>query len=126
MVAFVADVQVVFELAHVQQLAAALILAADPQAFRLFVLRGWPRPARPGDVRRGFTEEIAHCSQSPDSSMPSSDGICLVRDRRGLAAAAREPYNADRGACIGAVYPRAVEDDGPPSVARRENVVAAS
>jgi len=52
--------------------------------------------------------------------------MCLVRNRRGLAAAAREPYNADRGARIGAVYPRAVEDDGPPSVARRENVVAAS
>src|SRR5437764_14710583 len=63
MLALVADLEVVLELARVQQLATALVLTADPQPIRRRVVGSRPRLPGHGDVRGRFTEQIAHAAR---------------------------------------------------------------
>src|SRR5207237_428836 len=68
--ALVTHPQVVFELANIQQLAAALVLATHPQPVAALVRGRWSRLPGYGHVLRRFTEQIAHVPVAHDSSTP--------------------------------------------------------
>jgi hypothetical protein len=73
--ALVADLEVVLELADVQQLAAAIVLAPHPEAVAAILLcrpRRGPRLPRDRDIGRLFAEEIAHLAVPQDSIKPLS------------------------------------------------------
>jgi hypothetical protein len=64
--ALVTDLQVVFELPDIEQLAAALVFTAYPEAVRGSIgacAGGGARYTWDGDVARLLTKQVAHCGR---------------------------------------------------------------
>ena len=78
----VTHLQVVFELANVEQLAAALVFAAHPQiaAWRRRLTTRGPRLCWNRNVRRPFAEQVAHVFQFPGTLALHQAGLCRLAD----------------------------------------------